>query len=66
MTIKNNDDIIEWLKACDVYEKVLSKTEHFLPMGKFTLLEAFIWKHTSEGFDYWNKINNKFIKWYES
>ena len=66
---KTKDEVIKWLKDNGVYERFthnISNQIAFSRLNRFTLAGAFIWRHTKEGFDYWNKINTKFIKWYEN
>lgn len=66
---KTKDEVIKWLKDSGVYElfaRNVSNQIAFNRLDRFTLAGAFIWKHTPEGFDYWNEINTKFVKWYES
>lgn len=69
MRTKTKDEVIKWLKDSGVYERFernVSNLIAFNMLDRFTLAGAFIWEHTPEGFDYWNEINTKFIKWYES
>lgn len=66
---KTKDEVIKWLKDSGVYERFTRNIINpiaFNRLDRFTLAVAFVWKHTTEGFDYWNDINTKFIKWYEN
>ena len=33
--------------------------------GKYTILNAFVWKNTIQGEDYWSCVNYRFMIWYK-
>ena len=33
--------------------------------GDSTIVSAFVWRRTNEGYDFWNNVNNQFYEWYD-
>ena len=33
--------------------------------GDSTIVFAFVWCRTNEGYDFWNNVNNQFYEWYD-
>ena len=69
--MKTRTQVIQWLKDNSLYEIVGRKLpipveKH--PMQDIDLHEFFVtafdWKYTSEGEDFWKKINKDFLDWY--
>lgn len=74
--MKSVTEITEWLKEHKLYEKFrvnynkarhsFSFTEFMMKfLSKHIVSLAFVWHDTKEGNEYWNRINNKYLKWHD-
>jgi hypothetical protein len=76
--MKNEQEVKQWLEEQPWYGQFkahVESREYFILYrnkilnGEFlldTIMSAFFWEETSEGFDVWNKRNSEFWEWYYS
>lgn len=73
--MKTPEQIKAWLEAQPWYEQFKKNVEiHHYPFdinnflkrkyGDFTIVRAFSWQYSNEGFEYWRGIDMEFTKWY--
>lgn len=77
MTQKTSAAISKWLQKQDWYESYVENLERYRDydsegikrflngcMYDETIIVAFPWYLSPEGYDYWREINNEFAEWY--
>ena len=77
MAQKTNAAVAKWLQKQEWYEAWLDnmrlqdflsegrKHEYALGLyGEVTICDSIVWLMTPEGYDYWDEINQQFIRWY--
>lgn len=73
--MKTPEQIRAWLKAREWWPQFVKNTVAFDyrtaevlsgDRGEDTVLDAFCWEFTSEGFHYWYRRNTQFLRWYLS
>lgn len=68
--MKTPEEIIQWLKDNNLYEKYCANTseKNYLEArgGLITILGSFSWSQTPEGYQFWDRAYKKFKKWYLS
>lgn len=74
--MKKQEEIVAWLKKQPWYDKFVknvneqndddNEPQRYIDgsMGLDTIMYAFFWARTNEGYKYWCKINDDFDTWY--
>ena len=77
MTQRTSTEVSRWLQKQEWYESYIDNLERYRDydsnvVNRFkngykyheTIMSAFSWYSTPEGYDYWYKINEQFEDWY--
>lgn len=75
--MKTADEIKEWLRKQDWFGAFVKNVEEYYyndgmlsdiingKRGRTTILEAFTWRDTEEGRDFWCNIEKQYLEWYD-
>ena len=59
------EKVVQWLKDKGVYEQFAKNfTNKELPIDCELIARAFTWGGTPEGFDFWGRIDERYVEWY--
>lgn len=76
MKMKSTSEITDWLKKQRLYDRFTAnfdRSPHSMKLSAFfrkfpskeIISLAFVWHDTKEGNKYWNRVNEKYLKWHE-